>query len=113
MANLAAINHGLSETIIIDLQSIFAKYPRIEKIILFGSRAKGTFHSGSDIDLAVIAPDMSDAEFSRLWAEIDDLPIIFKIDLVNFNQLTNNTLKEKILREGAVFSKGSDSIDPF
>jgi predicted nucleotidyltransferase len=113
MANLAAINHGLSDTIIADLQKTFAKYPRIEKTLLFGSRAKGTFHNGSDIDLAVIAPDMSDAEFTRLWAEIDSLPIIFKIDLVNANQLANNALKEKILHEGLVFSKGSDSIDAF
>jgi uncharacterized protein len=35
------------------LQTLFSSYPEIRKVILFGSRAKGTARKNSDIDLAV------------------------------------------------------------
>jgi len=55
---------------------------------------------GSDIDLAVFAPSMSEEEFSALWNEIDELPILFKIDLLHWDRLANLALKDKIRREG-------------
>ncbi|MBY0578535.1 MAG: nucleotidyltransferase domain-containing protein [Burkholderiales bacterium] len=42
--------------------------------MIFGSRAKGTFKNGSDIDLAVFAPTLSEQNFIRLWNELDALP---------------------------------------
>lgn len=91
---------GLSDEILADLRRVFARYPAIEEVRLFGSRAKGTHRAGSDIDLAVFAPAMSEEEFSALWNEIDELPILFKIDLLHWDRLGNEALKEKILREG-------------
>jgi len=43
--------YGLRKNIIEKMDTVFAKYPQIEKVILYGSRAKGCFQNGSDIDL--------------------------------------------------------------
>ena len=42
---------GLKEKTITDIQSVFATVPEIEKAIIYGSRAKGNFKNGSDIDI--------------------------------------------------------------
>lgn len=43
---------GLPETTIIKLHSVFVNYPEIAEILIYGSRAKGNFREGSDIESA-------------------------------------------------------------
>lgn len=97
------LRFGLSPSIITDIQTVFSQYPQIEKVLLFGSRAKNTWKDGSDIDLAVISTTLSDHDFTILWNKIDDLPLIFKIDCLHWNRLNNLSLKNKILQEGMLF----------
>ena len=99
-------NCGLSDAIHQDLQQVFSQFPQIEQVLIFGSRAKGSYREGSDIDLAVFAPAMTDSEFTTLWAHVDSVPIFFKIDLIHWNTLEKEALKQKILAEGHVFYKG-------
>ena len=94
------LEFGLSASIIAMLRDTFAQFPGIATVLLYGSRARGTFRSYSDIDLAVQAPQMSDAEFSQLWCAIDDLPIIFKFDVLHLERLSNAALRKNILAEG-------------
>lgn len=98
---------GLSDRIRADFSGVFERYPEVEKVLIFGSRAKGNARPGSDIDLAVIAPRMSDAEFARLWNQIEDLPLVFKVDLLHWDRLANQRLKDKILLEGCSFYEGA------
>jgi len=91
---------GLSAAIVQDLRAVFAKYPEIDSVLVFGSRAKGTFKAGSDIDLAVFAPAMSDQRFTQLWGELDGLPLVFKMDILHWDRLRNERLKSKIPAEG-------------
>lgn len=99
---------GLSSAILSDLRRVFAAYPEIEQVLIFGSRAKGSFRDGSDIDLAVFAPTMSKAAFTRLWNELDALPILFKMDVLHWDALNNERLKNKICAEGqALFAADS------
>lgn len=99
---------GLDAPIIDSLHNVFARYPTVEQVKLFGSRASGTFRDGSDIDLAIIAPTMSDEEFTLLWDEVDELPIVFSIDLLHFDRLGNQALKASVLAEGVPFVKMVD-----
>jgi proline iminopeptidase len=55
-----------------------------------------------DFDLAVVASTLSDSEFSRL-NEIDALPLVFKLDLLHWDRLPEERLKEKIRQEGERF----------
>jgi predicted nucleotidyltransferase len=94
---------GLSQKNVDRLSGVFAKYPLIDHIDIFGSRAKGTFRSGSDIDLAVYTKGGDDPQFSNLWLDVDALPIAFKIDLVDMNRLQNEKLAASIKRDGVRF----------
>lgn len=93
---------GLSTAILDDLRKTFAHYPEIETVLIFGSRARSNYRPGSDIDLAVAAPDMSDPTFSRLWNEVDELPIAYKMDVLHLDRLMDPALHEQILRDGKV-----------
>ena len=97
------MKYGLSAEIINQLQTVFQGYADIESVYMFGSRAAGTFRDGSDIDLAVIAPAMTDSTFTALWNEVDALPLVFKVDCIHFEQLENKVLKKKILEQGVQF----------
>ena len=46
---------GLSDATIEKIRSVFARHPQVEKAVLYGSRAKGTFRNGSYIDLSLFA----------------------------------------------------------
>ncbi len=67
MVTATELTNGLSRRVLVKLQAVFARYPMVERVLLFGSRATGFAKPGSDIDLAVIAPGMSQREVSRLW----------------------------------------------
>ncbi len=100
------LTFGLSAGISADLRRVFAGYPEIDQVLIFGSRAKGGFRSGSDIDLAVVAPTMSENRFTRLWDELDALPILFRMDVLHWDTLKNERLRQKICGEGKVFFGG-------
>lgn len=97
---------GLSPSILSDLQNTFARYPEIASVLVFGSRARSDYRPGSDIDLAVLAPGMSDQTFSRLWNEIDELPIAYKMDVLHLDRLADAALRQQILRDGKVIYRG-------
>jgi predicted nucleotidyltransferase len=48
--------YGLPLHVINTLNGIFKAYPQINNVILYGSRAKGNYRQGSDIDLCMDAP---------------------------------------------------------
>lgn len=95
--------YGLSEQHYQDLARIFSHSTKIDKVLIFGSRAKNTARENSDFDLAIIAPTMTDDEFTAIWNELDQLPLIFKLDVMHWDRLNNLSLKEKIRREGQLF----------
>lgn len=96
----AGLNCGLSDDILEWLREVFARYADIERVLIFGSRAKGSYRNGSDIDLAVLAPEMDDATFSRLWNELDDLPLVFTLDVLHWDRLPAGRIREQAIRDG-------------
>lgn len=47
------MKYGLKDTSIQKIRGVFARYPQVEKAVLYGSRAKGNYKNGSDIDLTL------------------------------------------------------------
>lgn len=94
--------YGISKEIFNEMNQIFAKYPQIEEIVLYGSRAKGNFKTGSDIDLTLKGKNVDFATLSLLSNELDDtyLPFIFDISL--YRQISNPDLIDHIDRVGIV-----------
>ncbi len=82
--------------------SIFNKYENIEKVIIYGSRAKGDFKEGSDIDLTLIG-DLNYIDLINLKHEFEDSSIPYLVDLSIFKELKTESLLEHIKRVGKVF----------
>lgn len=80
--------------------NIFKEFDKIEKVILYDSRAKGTSKIGSDIDLALVGKGITFKDLCRMSARLEDLDLPNKIDLVEFNSITNPELKFHIERVG-------------
>ena len=96
--------YGVSDAIWQHILGVCARFSEIEHVILYGSRARGDDGTGSDIDLAIDAPDMSSQTFAVLWNALDDLPIIFPMDVVHVQSLKNKQLLQAIQREGVVLA---------
>ena len=96
------MQYGLSEEELNKLTILFDKYPTIERVILYGSRAKGTFRIGSDIDITLIGDKVDKSTLNNLEIEIDDLLLAYKFDISIFHQLSNIELIEHIYRVGKV-----------
>ena len=73
--------------------------PHVEKVILFGSRARGDQRERSDIDLAVVGADIADSEWTDIWSYVDEAPTLLGIDLVRFEEAPDH-LRESIVKEG-------------
>lgn len=98
------MRYGLEEQTIIKIQSIFSQFQEIEKVILYGSRAKGNFKSSSDIDLTVVSKNsISLNDFYDIKNQLDELNLPFTFDVSLWNEIENNDLREHIERVGIVF----------
>jgi len=69
--------------------NVFCASPEVEKAILFGSRAKGNFKNGSDIDIVIDGKNISFDDFLKLKIKLYDLDILQKIDLIKFRSIEN------------------------
>ena len=94
--------HGVGEKVWGMLRATFSNFPQVKKVILYGSRARGDFHEGSDIDIAIDGPKMTSSEFAKIWNAIDDLPIIYTLDIIHLQSTTNPSLLSAINRDGKI-----------
>jgi predicted nucleotidyltransferase len=92
--------YGLSENTIEQLTRVFAKHKEITEVILYGSRAKGSFTEGSDIDLTIKGKMLDFELLQKLNREIDDLLLPWMVDLSLYENLKNKELADHIQRVG-------------
>lgn len=93
-------NFGLPERTMNELLDYFKSKPEIEKVVIYGSRAKGTYRIGSDIDFAI----WSDKEnLIGIPSELDDLPTPYMFDVINYKNLTDEPIKSSIDNDGKLF----------
>ena len=78
----------------------FAKEFNVEKVILFGSRARGTNNEKSDIDIAVYGCN----DFEKLKDKIDEeLWSLLNVDIINMNsKYVSDELRKEIKKDGVV-----------
>lgn len=101
---------GLPETTILKLHSVFVNYPEIAEILIYGSRAKGNFREGSDIDISLKGKNLSQNILSELNLDIDDLNTPYFYDLSIYHKLTSTDLKTHIDKYGQVFYKRAEFV---
>lgn len=94
---------GLPDTTLVCVRRILAACPKVETAILYGSRAKGNYKPGSDIDLTLTGPDLDDDALATLAGKLDESTIPYKVDLSILACIDNPNLVEHIQRVGKVF----------
>ncbi|HOX83141.1 MAG TPA: restriction endonuclease subunit S [Chryseolinea sp.] len=94
---------GLSEDVIVTMQSVFEANSKVDKVYVFGSRAKGNYKEGSDIDLAVKGSELSEKDILNLYVKLGELNLSNEIDLINYRTINEPALKEHIDRVGIEF----------
>jgi predicted nucleotidyltransferase len=109
-AEIENIRYGLKESTIAKINGVFEEYPHLQQAILYGSRAKGNFRKGSDIDLTLIGDDLTYREMTRIENQLDDLLLPYKMDISLFRHIENPDLIEHIQRVGVVFYENKTQI---
>lgn len=104
------MKYGLSNRTLQKIQSVLSHYPQVERAILYGSRATGTYRNGSDIDLTLYGDALTHSILSRIDTELDDLLLPYTIDLSIFDQIDNPVMVEQIQRIGVNFYEKYEDV---
>lgn len=91
--------YGLDPNLVAAMVALAQQCPTLDCLMLYGSRARGDYSNRSDIDLALDAPAMTITEFADLAAALNDLPCLFKIDLLRLQDLQNPALHAQIAKD--------------
>jgi predicted nucleotidyltransferase len=94
---------GLSDLTIQKICTVLNRYHQVEQAILYGSRAKGTFRNGSDIDLALRGEGLTLNVLYQILSEIDDLLLPYTVDLSILNDIRDPDVIDHIRRAGVTF----------
>ena len=94
---------GLPDSTIEKINTVFARHPEIEEVLIYGSRAKGTYREGSDIDITLKGSGLSEELRANIFSEIDDLNTPYLFDISIFDKLRSDDLIAHINRVGQVF----------
>jgi len=94
------INLSMREKDIKVLQNLFSKLSFVRDVKVFGSRALGYPRRGSDLDLAIDAPEATPEQWQTLREELERAPLVFDVDLIRLDKTISNSLVSKIISEG-------------
>lgn len=91
---------GLTESHISQMIKILAKYSFVEEAILFGSRAKGNFQPGSDVDISLKGKNLSINHLISILNDLDDSDLPFTFDINLYCHIREPALIDHIDRVG-------------
>ena len=97
------MKYGLPQSAIQKINAVLSRYPQVEKAILYGSRAKGNYKNGSDIDLTLQGTALSLNIVYKILDDIDELLLPYTIDLSIFKDISDPDVIEHIQRIGMTF----------
>lgn len=91
---------GLSVEYNAEIAEIMSRHPEVERVVLYGSRAKGTHTNRSDIDLALMGSSIGDHTLGDIKLDLDESDVPLSIDVLIYATLENQDLKAHIDRVG-------------
>lgn len=100
---------GLKEEFIQAITTVLAKHPEVEKVLLYGSRAKGNYKPASDIDLTLMGETIDLSLMNQISWELDDQLLPYTFDLSIFHYLDDPDLLDHIHRVGVLFYTKDES----
>ena len=100
------MKYGLSAQTLEKIRDVFTRYPQVEEAVLYGSRARGDYKNGSDIDLTLHGGEaLTHTILSRIANDLDDQLLPYTIDLSIFKNIRNPEMVEQIARVGIALYK--------
>lgn len=91
---------GLTKEEMADIRAVFSKYEQVEEVVLYGSRAMGTFKPASDIDLTLKGKDIDSTLQTKIELNLDDLMLPYKFDISVYDKISNPEFLDHINRVG-------------
>ncbi|MDX1919944.1 MAG: nucleotidyltransferase domain-containing protein [Candidatus Caenarcaniphilales bacterium] len=85
------------------MHQVFKQFPEINKVLVYGSRARGDFKNGSDVDLALYGKNINFDIVSAVHLKLEQesaMPFLF--DVHHYESLTNSKLKKEIDQFGVL-----------
>ena len=84
------------------MQDIFSSVDKLEQVVLFGSRAKGTHKPFSDVDITLKGDCLSENDLSEICLKLSESSLPYFFDVSIFNNLSSNSLIDHIKRRGKI-----------
>ena len=103
---------GISEISFNRIVEVLEKFEAIDQVLIFGSRSIGNYKKGSDIDLAVFGANITIEEINQISVALnEETPIPYHVDIVHYESLKNDALKQHIMTYGQLFCFVSSHAD--
>lgn len=97
------MDFGLKKRDIEYIKKALKKLPEIEEAVVFGSRTKGNYKSGSDVDLAIKGREIGNSTVASLSFQLnEELPLPYYFDVIHYEKIAEPKLVEHIDRVGKV-----------
>ncbi|MBQ4387586.1 MAG: nucleotidyltransferase domain-containing protein [Prevotella sp.] len=97
--------YGLDQEELELMRHIFSETEGIEEVVLYGSRAKGTYKPFSDVDITLKGENLSDEDLTDVCYKLSESLLPYFYDVSLFRQLTSPTLIDHIKRRGKTIYK--------
>lgn len=104
------MNYGIKDDCWKRLETVFVSHKNIEKVILYGSRAKGTNCMYSDVDIVLVGEKINNREYTNIIQEIDDLLLPFIFDISVYHSIKDSNLIESINRTGVIIYENNSLV---
>ena len=85
---------------------------RVERAVLFGSRAMQTFTDGSDVDIALFGKSLTTSDLARLAAAMEQLTIPQRVDLLLHDRVEDAKLRKHVQQDGIELYRRQQSATP-
>ena len=93
---------GLRQGLVDKIIEAIASVEEVDQAIIYGSRAKGDYREGSDIDIVIKGKNLSQKELNQVGLALDDLELPYLFDLAIYHHINNDDLKQHIKRVGKI-----------
>lgn len=101
---------GITDNSMSLIKDTLLQWREIEGASIFGSRALGNFKNGSDIDIVIYGSNVTTEIVNKLSVQLnEELPIPYYFDIVHYESLTNESLKEHVDTFAKTFYQNSKS----
>lgn len=99
---------GIKDKYLDELHDIFSQISGINRVVLYGSRARGDFKAGSDLDICLFGASISNSDVSLLLSKLYYSNIPYFFDVAVWDRIKNKAFADNIRRDGVEIYKHSD-----